>query len=36
MLFALEGAIQNIRWHQLSSSTKKELRQFYGEVKPTT
>ncbi|WP_221770457.1 TfoX/Sxy family protein [Listeria booriae] len=35
MLFALEGAIQNIRWHQLSSPTKKELRQFYEEVKPT-
>ncbi|WP_221630912.1 TfoX/Sxy family DNA transformation protein [Listeria booriae] len=28
MLFALEGAIQNIRWHQLSSSTKKNSANF--------
>lgn len=25
-LFALEGAIQGIRWHNLSDSTKEELR----------
>jgi len=28
MLCALEGAIQGIRWHGLSSERKEELRQF--------
>ncbi len=28
MLFALEGAIQGIRWHQLDKGRKDELRQF--------
>ena len=29
MLYALEGAIQGIRWHGLSSERKKELKEFY-------
>ena len=29
MLYALEGAVQNIRWHGLSKRTKQELRSFY-------
>lgn len=29
MLYALEGAIQNIRWHGLSTQTKQELKSFY-------
>ncbi len=28
-LMALEGAIQNIRWHDLSDRDKKNLRDFY-------
>jgi len=28
-LMALEGAIQNIRWHNLSDKDKKYLRDFY-------
>lgn len=29
MLYALEGAIQGIRWHQLSAEKKAELKEFY-------
>lgn len=29
-LCALEGAIQNIRWHDLDDDTKKELKEFYS------
>ncbi len=29
MLYALEGAIQGIRWHNLPQSRKAELRNFY-------
>lgn len=29
MLYALEGAIQGIRWHQLSVDSKAELKEFY-------
>lgn len=29
MLYALEGAIQGIRWHNLSDNRKKELNDFY-------
>jgi len=29
MLYALEGAIQGIRWHGLSTGKKQELREFY-------
>ena len=28
-LMALEGAIQNIRWHNLSYEDKKNLKDFY-------
>ena len=28
-LMALEGAIQNIRWHNLSEEDKDNLRNFY-------
>lgn len=29
-LMALEGAIQNIRWHYLSDEDKKNLKDFYN------
>ena len=29
-LMALEGAIQNIRWHNLSDEDKDNLRNFYN------
>ena len=29
-LMALEGAIQNIRWHDLSEEDKKNLKDFYN------
>ena len=29
-LVALEGAIQNIRWHNLSEEDKDNLRNFYN------
>mgnify|MGYP001770109528 CR=1 FL=1 len=29
MLYALEGAIQEIRWHNLSAKRKKELLEFF-------
>jgi DNA transformation protein len=32
MLYALEGAIQGIRWHGLSKDTKDELKQFYNNL----
>jgi DNA transformation protein and related proteins len=32
MLYALEGAIQGIRWHGLSGERKQELKEFYKEV----
>ncbi len=28
MLQGLEGAIQGVRWHRLSDSTKKDLKEF--------
>ena len=28
-LFALEGAVRGIRWHQLPGETKQDLREFY-------
>ena len=30
MLFALEGAIQGIRWHNLDKETKQKLKEFYN------
>ena len=32
-LMALEGAIQNIRWHNLSDEDKDDLRSFYDSQK---
>ena len=32
-LMALEGAIQNIRWHDLSDEDKDNLRDFYNTQK---
>ena len=31
-LYAIEGAVQGIRWHNLSDARKKELREFYAMV----
>ncbi|WP_462316610.1 TfoX/Sxy family protein [Methanobrevibacter sp.] len=30
-LMALEGAIQNVRWHDLSDSDKRDLKDFYSD-----
>ncbi|OAA84820.1 TfoX/Sxy family protein [Clostridium ljungdahlii] len=32
-LYALEGAIEGIRWHNLSEGVKKELKDFYNTFK---
>lgn len=32
-LCALEGAIQGIRWHNLSDEDKKDLKEFYNSFK---
>jgi len=32
MLYALEGAIQGIRWHGLDENRKQELRDFYNMI----
>jgi DNA transformation protein len=32
-LCALEGAIQNIRWHHLSKETKDDLKKFFDTFK---
>ena len=32
MLFALEGAIQGIRWHNLDKNRKTELTEFYNRL----
>jgi DNA transformation protein len=32
MLYALEGAIQGIRWHDLDKDKKKELKDFFAKV----
>lgn len=32
-LCALEGAIQHIRWHDLSTTDKQKLKAFYEEHK---
>ena len=31
-LYALEGAIQGIRWHGLSDETKADLKLFYKSI----
>lgn len=33
MLCALEGAIQNIRWHHLDKATKDELKHFLNVLR---
>ena len=30
MLYALDGAVQGIRWHDLSTARKEELKHFYS------
>ena len=32
-LCALEGAIQGVRWHSLSSDDKEELKKFFNSFK---
>lgn len=32
MLFALEGAIQGVRWHSLDPARKEELKAFFRMV----
>lgn len=32
MLYALEGAIQGIRWHNLDKNRKLELKEFYSLI----
>ena len=32
MLYALEGAIQGIRWHNLDEGRKIELKDFYNRL----
>lgn len=32
-LCALEGAVQNIRWHNLSCETKEDLKKFFDSFK---
>ena len=31
-LYAIEGAIQGIRWHQLDVFRKQELKEFYHQL----
>lgn len=33
MLYALEGAIQGIRWHDLDQNKKIELKAFFDRLK---
>lgn len=35
MLYALEGAVQGIRWHYLSKETKNDLKIFINSVSDT-
>lgn len=35
-LYALEGAIQGVRWHSLDKSRREELRQFYSQLNPSS
>ncbi len=32
-LYALEGAVQGIRWHNLSEDIKGELKEFYNKYR---
>jgi DNA transformation protein len=31
-LYALEGAVQNIRWHQLDNQSKADLKVFFNNL----
>ncbi len=33
MLYALEGALQGIRWHYLLEEDKEDLKKFFESVK---
>ena len=33
-LLALEGACQNIRWHQLDNEKKRELKNYFDILQP--
>jgi DNA transformation protein and related proteins len=33
MLYALEGAIQDIRWHNLDKGKMHEMKEFYDRIK---
>jgi len=33
LLYALEGAIQGIRWHNLEDAVKKDLKEFFNRWK---
>ncbi|MFH2094783.1 MAG: TfoX/Sxy family protein [Bacteroidota bacterium] len=33
MLYALEGAVQGIRWHHIDEGRKAELREFFNKMK---
>lgn len=32
MLYAIEGAIENIRWHNMTDAKKSELKDFYSTL----
>jgi DNA transformation protein and related proteins len=32
-LYALEGAIQGIRWHNLDDKKKQKLKEFFNSIK---
>lgn len=32
-LYAIEGAVQNIRWHNLPEERKSELKMFFNSLK---
>lgn len=32
-LYALEGALQGVRWHYLSDADKKNLKSYYQSIK---
>jgi len=32
-LYALEGAVQGVRWHDLDDKTKESLKEFYHRYK---
>jgi DNA transformation protein and related proteins len=35
MLYALEGAVQGVRWHSLDDTVKKDLKLFYNSIEKT-